>query len=84
MSATKPRRRELPELTPEMALEMLSSAINYCQNAGLTARAVNTTSGMLAILVEGARVEGDRLVMSADMPALTPGPSPVADDRRGE
>jgi len=84
MSATR-KGRELPELTPQAALDMLASAINYCQSAGLTVRAANTTGGLLAILIVGCRVDGDRFeVISADMPALTPGSSPVVYEERSE
>jgi len=50
------RRKPLPALTPADALDMLASAINYCQQAGLKVRAGNTENGMLAIVVEGAAV----------------------------
>ena len=55
MSATK-RKGKTPVLTQQDAIEMLASAINYCQQAGLTVKAGNL-DGKLALLVEGAAAD---------------------------
>ena len=77
MPSTKRKRRELPALTPGDALEMLASAINYCQHAGLKVRAGNMGNGMLAIVVEGAAVastDGVTRLVVASTPPQTPPP----------
>jgi len=55
MSATK-RKGKKPTITQQDAIEMLASAINYCQQTGLKVKAGNL-DGKLALLVEGAAVD---------------------------
>ncbi len=56
MSKTKPKgkQHESEPITPSQALELLESAVSYCQQAGLQVSAVNDDHGTLTILIPGA------------------------------
>lgn len=56
MPKTKQHKRPTrPTLSPADALNMLASALTYCQQAGLTIEAGNGPSG-LTIILPGARL----------------------------
>lgn len=56
MSTTKHAKRKTLPITPQEAIEILASAVSYCQQAGLTVKAGNA-DGNLALVIEGAHVE---------------------------
>ncbi len=65
----------MPAIGKQEALEMLASAINYCQQSGLLVRAGNV-DGKLALTIEGAHIDRSGLLarfvagtMPADVPA---------------
>jgi hypothetical protein len=51
------KRKSAPPITAGEALQLLESAIGYCQQAGLTIHAGNVPN--LVLSVEGAVMEGD-------------------------
>lgn len=77
------KQKRLPTLiTAEEALEILQSAVNYCQLAGLTIRAGNVPN--LCLSIEGvvmdsdpprfclAQTAGDMTAQSSSTPAVRP------------
>jgi hypothetical protein len=53
-----PKLKRIPQpITAAEALEMLQSAVNYCQSAGLTIRAGNVPN--LVLSIDGAMMDGD-------------------------
>lgn len=56
MSKQRSNGRSVPAIGMQEALELLASAINYCQQAGLLVQAGNI-DGKLALTVEGAHVD---------------------------
>jgi len=73
MSETK-RKRELPALSRQQTIELLASAVNYCQQSGLVVRALNNGNN-LVLTIEGARVEiGEQSArfVADDVPASFP------------
>jgi hypothetical protein len=56
MNTTKRARRKTQAITPREAIEILASAVSYCQQAGLTVKAGNA-DGNLALVIEGAYVD---------------------------
>lgn len=74
-TAARPGRREVPAadvpaILPAEALEILTSALQYCQQAGLSVQARNH-DGRLVLAIGGARLadDGRRLLPAADVPA---------------
>lgn len=66
MSTTKPAKRRGAPLPPQDALDILSSALNYCADAGLRYILANGDKGEgLLIVVRGAAVseDGERLTL---------------------
>jgi hypothetical protein len=53
---TKPRtpRKVIQILAPQEALQLLESAVSYCQQAGLQVRAANQDDGALAVFIPNA------------------------------
>lgn len=47
-------RRVTPTITMQEALELLESAVSYCQLAGLRVRAANQDDGALAVFIPNA------------------------------
>ena len=76
MNTTKRARRKTQTITPQEAIEILASAVSYCQQAGLTVKAGNA-EGNLALVIEGAYVDNTgpmtRLAVG-DPPAEAPAP----------
>lgn len=59
-----------PNLTTTEALEILLSAVQYCQGAGLTVRAGN--SPMLTIQIDNAVLDGTGKFSLEELPSVTP------------
>ncbi len=51
-------KRTAPPIGKAEALELLASAVSYCQSAGLTVRAGNV-GGALTLAIDGAALAGD-------------------------
>jgi len=71
VSKTNGAKRSVPAITPEEALEILASAINYCRQAGMLVQAGNV-NGKLALTIDGAYI--DRAGKEARFVAGTPPP----------
>jgi hypothetical protein len=73
----QPDRRPI---APEEALQILFSAVGYCQRAGLKVQAGNAANGKLVIAVTGAHVagQGDGLafVVGESAPGDVTAPAP--------
>lgn len=52
-----PRKRTPQPITAAEALQLLESAVNYCQAAGLAVRAGNVPN--LCLSIDGAMMQGD-------------------------
>lgn len=70
MSGTKPGAAK-PAIGPAEAVEILQSALGYCQQAGLMVRAGNANGG-ITIIVPGVTIKDGRLEVEA-----TKQPDPV-------
>jgi hypothetical protein len=68
MKKTKSAARVTAPVTAQHALEMLASAVSYCQQAGMLVRMGNTPN--LVLSVDGAVIRDGNLV-EADVTALT-------------
>lgn len=67
MKPTASAKRSAAKLQPQDALDVLSSALNYCDDAGLRYVLANGTKGEgLLIVVRGAAVsdDGERLMIA--------------------
>lgn len=78
MSTTKRAKRKMPPITPQEAIEILTSAVSYCQQAGLTVKAGNA-DGNLALVIEGAHVDNTGLLTRFMVGPLPAGPSASAE-----
>jgi len=59
MKRTRRNGPGVPVLTPAEALDMLASAVNYCQSAGLRVKAGNVSPLGLVLAFSGARMSAD-------------------------
>lgn len=70
MSATKrPVKKSQPDITAQEALDILASAVSYCQQAGLTVRAGNRPQ--LTVAIDGAHLTADGAFCADDVTLVT-------------